>query len=196
MARHSADVRRSMVLEAAARVIADEGLLSATMRRIAEASQVSLGTVTHHFASVDQLLAEALERESVRFTETLARQSREGSALQRLTALVDAVLPDDAETMRQWRLWIAFWSRAVYEPNLARTHARRYRAWNAIVARLIKAGVQDGSLHNDLNITEATRSLVALIDGVCFQVAVRGGAMTLARAKKLVRQALERLVAG
>jgi len=192
--RHSPDVRRAMVLDAAARVIADEGLLAATMRRIAEASNISLGTLTHHFESVDQLLAESLELASIRFTEALTKEKQKGSAMQRLTSLVDAVMPDDVETLRQWRLWIAFWSRAVHEPKLARTHARRYRAWHATVARLIKAGVKDGSFSDDLDTTETTQHLVALIDGVCFQVAVKGGDMTVARGKKVVRRAIQGFV--
>jgi AcrR family transcriptional regulator len=182
-----------MILEAAARVIADEGLSAATMRRVAESAQISLGTLTHYFESVDQVLAEALELASVRFTETLTLETTQGSALQRLCALVDRVMPDNAETLRQWRLWIAFWSRAIYDPQLARTHAQRYRAWNATVSSLIKAAVKEGSFLADLNTKEATQALVALIDGVCFQVVVEGSHMTVARGKKIVRQAIARL---
>lgn len=192
--RHSPDVRRAMVLDAAVRVIADEGLLAATMRRIADASQISLGTLTHHFESVDQLLAEALERASIRFTDVLTKEHQKGTALQRLTSLVDAVIPDDVETIRQWHLWIAFWSRAIHDPKLARTHARRYRAWTATVSGLIKAGVDDGSFFKDLNTTETTQHLVALIDGVCLGVAVHGSDMAVARGKNIVRRAIEGFV--
>jgi TetR/AcrR family transcriptional regulator, transcriptional repressor of bet genes len=179
-----------MILEAAARVIADKGLSAATMRRVAEVAEISLGTLTHYFESVDQLLAEALELASVRFTETLTKETPSGTALQRLLALVDGVMPDTVDTLRQWRLWIAFWSRAIYDPKLARTHAQRYRAWNATVASLIKAAVKEGALLSDLNTKEATQSLVALIDGVCFQVVVKGGDMTVAQGKKIVRRAI------
>lgn len=182
-----------MVLEAAGRLIADEGLLAATMRRIATEAQISLGTLTHHFESVDQLLAEALELSSIRFTEALAKRESTGNALAKLHTLADAVMPDNQQSLRQWRLWLQFWSRAVYDPELARTHNRRYRAWNNTVADLINEGVKDGSLRADLNALEATHNLVALIDGVCFQVAIKGGGMTAAQGKRVVKRGVQAL---
>jgi len=180
-----------MVLESAARLIADEGLLEATMRRIAKAADISLGTLTHHFESVDQLLAEALDLASIRFTERLTQSIQKGTALERLHKLINAVIPVDAETLRQWRLWIAFWSRSIHERKLGKTHVRRYGAWKATIGSLINAGVADGSFPPDLDVTAMTQQMVALIDGVCFQVAVRGNGMSAAEAKKIVRHALK-----
>ena len=191
--RHAPEVRRTLVLEAAARLIADEGLLAATMRRIADAAGISLGTLTHHFASVDDLLAQALEFASIRFTDALIGKGAKGSGLLRLHALCRAVVPDDVEAVRQWRLWIQFWSRAVYDPELTRTHDRRYRAWHATVEELIEAGIEDGSLRTDLKKKNVTENLVAVVDGVCFQVALKGGGMTSAQGLRIIKRAIDEL---
>ena len=193
--RHSPEVRKTLVLEAAARLIADEGLLAATMRRIAEAAGISLGTLTHHFESIDDLLAQALELASIQFTEALLAKGANGTGLVRLHALCRAVLPDDVATVRQWRLWIQFWSRAVYDPELTRMHDKRYRAWHATVEEVIQSGIDDGSLRSNLHKQEATRHLVALVDGVCFQVALEGGGMTPAQGLRIIKRVVDELAA-
>lgn len=186
--RHSPDVRRAMVLKVAARLIADEGLLAVTMRRIADEAQVSLGTLTHHFESQDELLAQALEVASVEFVADLSQVLPNGSALQRLHAIIDAVMPHNEKSLRQWRLWLQFWSRAAYEPALARTHDRRYSTWEDTIAVLIKAGVKEGALSSGLRVNEVAKNLVAFIDGVCLQVVVSGDVKTAAKARATIRR--------
>lgn len=187
--RQSKDARRAMVLEAAARLIADEGLAAATMRRIAESAGISLGTLTHHFASVDSLLAETLERCSERFTETLQGSVDlcGGDAEPRLMALFDAICPHRPAAGRQWRLWLAFWSRAVYDPALARVHARRYRAWRGTVKKLLLAGIEAGSFSEMIDVDATTHELVALMDGLCLAVLMDDPAMKPAKARGIMQ---------
>jgi DNA-binding transcriptional regulator YbjK len=52
--------RRREVLEAALRVIAERGVAGATHRAVAEAAGVPASTTTYYFASLDELLEEAL----------------------------------------------------------------------------------------------------------------------------------------
>src|SRR5512142_3461659 len=61
--RHPTEVRRALIVEAARSVIADRGLFATTMRDIAAASQVSLGTWTYHFRGIAEILAEVLDGE-------------------------------------------------------------------------------------------------------------------------------------
>ncbi len=61
--RHPTEVRRPLIVEAARSVIADRGLFATTMRDIAAASGVSLGTVTYHFRGIAEILGEVLDLE-------------------------------------------------------------------------------------------------------------------------------------
>lgn len=193
--RHPADVRRGLVLDAAAALIADEGLLAATMRRIADVSGVSLGTLTHHFKSLDELLGATLERASSSFTQALAQSQADDDrpADVRLAAMFEAVLPVRAAPARQWRLWLQFWSRALYDGALSRVNARRYRAWRTAIAGLIQAGVAETRFRHGLDVQTETHKLVALMDGLCVAVALRDPAVRPARARTLVRSALAAL---
>jgi DNA-binding transcriptional regulator YbjK len=58
LARGSA--RRSLLLNAAVRVVADSGFGSLTHRAVAAAAKVSVASVTYHFPSISQLRREAL----------------------------------------------------------------------------------------------------------------------------------------
>ncbi len=51
--------RRQRIVDATLGVIADHGTAATTHRRIAEAAQVPLGSVTYYFATLEDLLAAA-----------------------------------------------------------------------------------------------------------------------------------------
>jgi DNA-binding transcriptional regulator YbjK len=59
--RAAGQARRSAVLEAAVKVIAEGGIGAATHRAIAARAQVSLSTTSYFFTSIDELIAEAME---------------------------------------------------------------------------------------------------------------------------------------
>ncbi len=54
--------RRDRLIQATLAVIAEQGVAGATHRSIARAADVPLGSTTYHFASIDELLAEAFTR--------------------------------------------------------------------------------------------------------------------------------------
>ena len=54
--------RRDRLIQATLDVIAEQGVAGATHRSIARAADVPLGSTTYHFASIDELLAEAFTR--------------------------------------------------------------------------------------------------------------------------------------
>jgi AcrR family transcriptional regulator len=109
--------RREKIAEIAARVIARDGLEAATVRRIAAEVGYSTTIVTHYFASKEELLLYAF-----RF---VAKQS--GERLDRVVArdpadLVGALLAltaVDESSYLGWRVYVAFWERAKFDPVFA-----------------------------------------------------------------------------
>lgn len=59
--RHDPD-RREKIIGAALEVIAQHGVAGTTHRRVAEAADVPLGSMTYHFESLEQLVVEAFTR--------------------------------------------------------------------------------------------------------------------------------------
>ena len=128
-----ADQQRRAIASAAITVIDDVGLDGARLRDVARAANVTTGAVTHYFDDKDAVLAAALE-EVVR--RILAKQDRAKGAAGKSAFIRQACsfLPLDDEGRREWRVWFAFWGRAIADERLRALHRTYYEE---IVRRVI-----------------------------------------------------------
>lgn len=81
-------VRRDLILDEAARIVAEEGVSAVSMERMAREAAISKGLVYNYFASRTALLSELLVREYRRFqadARSLARGVEDFETLVRLT---------------------------------------------------------------------------------------------------------------
>lgn len=189
--RHPPDVRRGLILEAARSLIVAEGLAGTSVRELAAACGVSTGTITYHFAGVDEILGEVLRSESERFyqpleTEALGRDS----ALEGLRVLADGLLADGPETLEYWRLWLDYWARAAHDPALAAWHSERYRVWRGVVESLVARGVERGEFR-PVDARAIAVELVALLDGLVIQAVFDGSEVSLSEARERLRTVIE-----
>ncbi len=83
-ADHRSATTRDRILDGALSLIAERGLAAVTNRNLARASQVSLGSLTYHFTSQEQILRESLlrfvEREAERLLVVAERLRASGDA--------------------------------------------------------------------------------------------------------------------
>ena len=109
--RQPTEIRRVLIVDAARDVIAERGLAATTVRDIAQAGGVSIGTLTYHFSGIAEILSEVLEREMALFYEPLIERARAAErATDALQSLIDGFFADDDRTGQHWRLWLDFWS--------------------------------------------------------------------------------------
>ncbi len=116
--RHDPD-RRARILRAALDTIAEHGVAGTTHRRIAAAADVPLGSMTYHFAGLDDLLTEAFtllaDTVSARFTERLAAAATRAEACE---AVVDLVVDESWATPRNLLLSYELYAYAARVPAL------------------------------------------------------------------------------
>ncbi|MFV8817057.1 TetR/AcrR family transcriptional regulator [Haliea sp. E17] len=109
--------RRQAVARVAADLIAREGREAATVRRIAEELGCSTTMITHYFDDKDEVLSLAYlhiaEQGRDRFLQTI-----EGPAVDLLEVLLSMTIYDE-ESLRRWRVYMAFWERASHDPVFA-----------------------------------------------------------------------------
>ena len=182
--RVDAVAQRQAIATAAVAVIDKSGLEGARLRDVAKAANVTTGAVTHYFDGKDAVLVAALE-EVVRLT--LARMdkppparstvSKPGARSARTADPVDdriatfvghvcRYLPLDDRSRRQWRVWLAFWGRAIADDRLRKIHEAYYREIVERLAALLST--LDTPEHAPAPRTRRATAdaLVAAIDGV------------------------------
>jgi AcrR family transcriptional regulator len=147
------------MVRAVLRIIARDGLAGLRNRSIATEAGVSLGSVTYHFATQEDLVRESLftfaQEEAERFSG-LARRCLQGASLTESRQAVD----DGRAQVRAADLMTAFemYLQAGRDPQVRGAVADCFLAYECFVeAILVSAGVRDARAH--------TKTIVALALG-------------------------------
>ena len=160
--------QRRAIAGAAISVIDDVGLDGARLRDVARAANVTTGAVTHYFDGKDTVLEAALE-EVVRRILSKQERARARRAPINVRTFIDqacSYLPIDAEGRQEWRVWLAFWGRAIADERLRALHRRYYAE---IVDRLIDLLPSIRTAHRAASRHQLSRCadvVIAAIDGV------------------------------
>ena len=155
--------------DAAISIIAREGFDALSVRRVAREARLTGGTVQHHYPSKVELTVAALDRTVHRQSARLANVPSTGTALDRLTRELCALLPNDPVSTEEAVVWIAMSAAVPGHPfvaNRRRQAADQARVWIASrIRRAQEAGVVDASIDMD----DASAMIEAALDGVMQQ---------------------------
>lgn len=112
----SREVRRRQLIEATIDCIAEKGISGTTMAEVTKRAQLSMGLVSFHFQSKENLLQETLvylaEEHRARWVESLAESELAPAA--KLAAVMDAHFHPDACNPTRNAVWFAFFGEAPY----------------------------------------------------------------------------------
>lgn len=192
-ARIDADTRRLHLIEATARVLAERGTAGASVRAIAAEAGVSAGLVTHHFASVDALIAQTYAKVAARVTSALtdAVASAEADPRARLDAYVRASFAPPIADPALLATWTAFWGLARSNAAVAAEHDRSYARYRADLEALL---ADCGLPASECRI--AAISLTALVDGLWLELCLTPDAFTPAEAEVMAERHVTALLSS
>ncbi|WP_122978024.1 TetR/AcrR family transcriptional regulator [Actinoplanes teichomyceticus] len=152
--------RRDRLIDAALRVIAERGVAGTTHREIARAADVPLGSMTYHFSSLDEVLAEAFTRHAEAaarvFDERLGAATDRDSAVEAVITLVrDDLLGSPADLVLTVELYVAAARnpalRAVTQGWMQRSRSALERHFDPTTARELDALIEGLVLHSALS---------------------------------------------
>jgi TetR/AcrR family transcriptional regulator, regulator of biofilm formation and stress response len=161
--------RRDRIIDACLDVIAQNGVAGTSHRKIAEAADVPLGSMTYHFAGMNDLLHEAFSR----FAETASEQFEEritaaDDADTAKQAIADAISNVVLSTHRDLVLTHELYTLAAREPAyrdithawMARSRRTLERYFDPTTARILDALVEGLSIHRALDIEPHDQAIV------------------------------------
>jgi AcrR family transcriptional regulator len=162
--------RREAFLKAAYRIIKKHGFAGVTVRAVAKEAGFTTGALVHYVDSMDQLLAEASEYSARDVRAKMESAEALADPLVSLREVLYLALPSDEDKRGNWNYFLGFWERSVYNPAVRRVTHLRYSEWLKRTAALIRRAKTAGDLPADVDVGEAARAIVALIDGIAIQV--------------------------
>ncbi|MFG2096812.1 TetR/AcrR family transcriptional regulator [Streptomyces sp. NPDC048612] len=138
---------RQSIIDAVLRIIGEDGIAAVTNRRIAKEAQVSLGSVTYHFATQHEMLRESLlhfvAEETRRFTELADQCQTDGMDIDRASATVSQVAgctQTDSRHLAPFELYI----QAGRDERLRTAATESFAAYDQLVTRIFAGlGVPD-----------------------------------------------------
>jgi DNA-binding transcriptional regulator YbjK len=128
--------RKTRIIDAAVDVIAEYGVAGTTHRRIAAAADVPLGSLTYHFAGLNDLLALAFARHAERSSLVYAAHfdgvRTRAEFVDAVTNLIEAAAGADA---RDWAVAYELYLAALRDPALRSVTESWMRASRTVLER-------------------------------------------------------------
>lgn len=189
------EARRKQIVETAIRTIATRGYPHASLAEIARDAGISKGVISYHFGGKDQLVEQILARLMREPAEYIKqRVDGCGAAEDKLRAYVAANF-EFAETHRNHLLALVdLWGRRDSPKGSSRFDAEAYEPSRNYLTRILRAGIEDGTLEGVSAKTLAS-VIQAAIDGVLLQWAFDAGAVDLEACRKEIQEMITRRIA-
>ncbi|GAA5134840.1 TetR/AcrR family transcriptional regulator [Pseudonocardia adelaidensis] len=131
--RPTKDVLTDVLLD----ITAQHGLEAVSVRQVAAAAGVSIGTVQHHFPTKDAMLGAAFTEVVRRIRERVANVVLGPDVQRNLTTVLRELLPLDERRATEVRIQVAFAARAATAPALAAVQADILAEVTESIARVI-----------------------------------------------------------
>jgi AcrR family transcriptional regulator len=166
--------KRSLIIEAAARVFANRGYNGTIIADIATEAGIGKGTIYEYFLSKEDLFF-AVFQWFVQMTEAEAKVSISalgGSASERLMALNDALLRSWLDMLDMYSLVMEFWSASAsskMRQRFKQAFREGYRDFRQIVSALIRDGIEKAEFQPEVDAESVAAALVGTWDALLLQ---------------------------
>jgi len=153
--------RRAELLDAAMKVIAEEGFAAASLRRVAQRAGCTTGAVSYYFANKEAMMAALIESRFDLFDKLLEMGDDAAGVRRSFERWLEITTADDAVWMAGFQL-LAY---ARHEPTLAAAYQRRYARYREVFAEILASGQQHGWVRRDIAADLLADQLSAMGDG-------------------------------
>jgi AcrR family transcriptional regulator len=154
--------RRAELLDAAMKVIAEEGFAAASLRRVAQRAGCTTGAVSYYFANKEAMMAALIESRFDVFDKLLEFEADDLAGVREsFERWFEVTTTEDAV----WMAGLQLLAYARHEPALAATYQRRYARYRQVFARILASGQEHGWVRRDIPAEILADQLSAMGDG-------------------------------
>ncbi len=160
--------RKTAVLEAACRVIADRGADATRFTDVAAESGVPVSTLQYYFGSREDLLVAAFRHASSAEIAALeAEVAGMDDPWDQLERIIGRSLSGYApDAPGGGRLWIESWHFGIRDPDMRADALRDNTAWRRLVADVVRRGIEAGTFGDRYDPDKVAVLAVAATDGL------------------------------
>lgn len=183
-------IRRRQLIEATLQVIEQNGFQGATVGKIARASDLSVGIVSHYFGGKQGLLEATMRYLLSTLQQDVLRMmaERPDDPRERLMAIIDANFSGVQTDPQSAKTWLAFWTQAMHSPDLMRLQRVNERRLLSNLMVYLRALMP-------LERARATaQTVAALIDGFWLRAALSEGRIEPDEAVDLCRTYIDQAI--
>lgn len=188
------EARRDALLDAAAKVIARDGLQRATLDAIQEEAGASAGALYHYFKSKDDIVAGIRDRHLALDEAAYRRALDEDSARAGLLDLADAGvrLNHGSPGNRDARLAVMLWAEALVNDRVMDTQRRLMDPWWSTAAALLQRAAAQREIDAGEDLEAVAALLAAISLGATVLEAWEPGRWDAARLAGAARRLIDR----
>jgi len=163
--------REAELTDALLRVATERGLDAVSVREVAAAAGVSIGTVQHYFPTKTAMLEAAMAHMTAAVTDRIQALDRTGSVRDVTRRVLLELLPLDERRAAEVRVWLVFVLRSAFEPGLRTVQEQTAALVHDAVTGLVRAGQAAGEVPRTRDAEIEASLLLAVVDGLTLQAA-------------------------
>ena len=160
-----------------------------TVRDVAQAAGCSTAIVSHYFHNKRELLLFTY-RYAIEAATSLSDQSL-GPGGDNLKAYISALMPFDEERQMNWKIWFAFWAKAVADEEFAEIQRDCVRRTRGDIQRILDKLHREGQLVDGADRAREARRLLVIIMGMAVQVVFDAEDWTVERQLAFIEHELQ-----
>jgi AcrR family transcriptional regulator len=161
--------RRSEILTAARRLVAEQGLEALTIGALEDQVSFTRGVITYHFANKDEIV-QAVFTSAIDEIDAAVRREVEGGlgVEDKVRAVLRGNVRGFVDSAVAGRVLLSFWGRLSADPVVRKLNADLYAKYRRRAAKLLRSARADG-LIGQVDPTVMGALLVAIVLGIATQ---------------------------
>ena len=158
--------RKIQLAEATWKIIAEEGIEQATVRKIASAAGLSVGALRHYFSTQSELLSYSMELVSERVRQRALAKTYKGNPLDIVKESIAELLPADDERRIEMEVWLVFSVKMLVDAKLRPLSENVYQEMHDGLGQVLQLLSKLGLLKDELDMEAEINRLHSLVDGL------------------------------